>query len=63
MEKKLFTGVAQNGDFATALQHALNQALESLRTDFIQWELESTSGKYGGFVQEHTISVTIRVGN
>jgi hypothetical protein len=58
-----FQGTSKENDFQAALKDAIEKASEGLRGNVadqrIAWQLIETSGSYGGFVGEQTITVTI----
>ena len=56
---KSFTGTSERGNLEEALEHAIQQARKSLRTDFVTWAMEKISGQNGGFVQTNKVSVMI----
>lgn len=57
--KKAFGGKSNNGDFNEALHCAIQAAKDGLKTDYITWELKTTRGENGGFVQVDNLTVTI----
>lgn len=58
-----FQGTSQAGDFQAALGEATSKALEDLSDNVsdqrIAWKLIEISGRQGGLLGEHTITVTI----
>jgi hypothetical protein len=58
-----FQGTSKEGDFQSALQEAIQKALDALKGNVsdqrIAWKLLETSGSKGGFLGENTIIVTI----
>jgi hypothetical protein len=58
-----FQGTSKEGDFQSALREAISKALNDLSGNGsdqrITWKLVKTSGSYGGFIGENTITVTI----
>lgn len=54
-----FTGKSKSGNLTEALRDAINQAKDSLHTDFVTWKIEKITGSNGGFTQVNEISVTI----
>ncbi len=61
MSTKLFSGISKKGDFEDALRNAIANAKETLQTDYIEWELDSTQGEYGGFTLQEHLTVIVRV--
>ena len=67
METQNFQGTSQAGDFQSALQEAINEALTAfsfidgaaISDQRIAWKLIEISGSKGGFLGEKTITVTI----
>jgi flavin-binding protein dodecin len=56
---KSFTGTSERGNLEEAIGHAIQQAKESLRTDFVTWAMKKISGHNGGFAQTNKVSVMI----
>ncbi|MEJ6486836.1 hypothetical protein N0Y54_37210 [Nostoc punctiforme UO1] len=58
-----FQGISEVGDFQSALNDAINQALEALSVDTsdqrIAWRLIEVSGSKGGLLGEQSINVNI----
>jgi flavin-binding protein dodecin len=56
---KLFEGVSDKGSIQEALNNAIERAKENLKTESVQWELQSLKGRDGGFVPMHHLTLTI----
>lgn len=52
-------GTSQTGDITEALENAVENAKDALRSEFVAWRLDAIEGKYGGFVGAKDLEVTI----
>lgn len=52
-------GTSETGSIQDALDSAIRNALQTLRTDAVTWELSSVRGFFGGFVWRRHVSVVI----
>jgi hypothetical protein len=59
MPQNSFEGKSNKGNIQDALSAAIENAKETLHTDFVTWKLGSISGSDGGFTQTHDLTVSI----
>ena len=62
MEKQMFKGVSDAGDFQLALSNAIDNALQSsdVADDKVKWTLYEVNGEKGGLHGINMITVTIQ---
>ena len=59
MAQDTFTGTSKRGDLSEAIDLAVEEAKSQLHTDSVRWTLLSTTGHYGGFVDQRDLTATI----
>lgn len=59
MQKEIFKGTSETGDFQEALNIAITNAKESLETNFIIWDQLKLSGENGGIALVNRLTVEI----
>jgi len=60
-EADVFAGVSHTGDLKEALLNAFHNAMNAKKSDHVEWTLVQVSGKFGGFVPQDELTVTIEV--
>ena len=59
MKTQNFTGTSKNGDINEAIANAIQKAKVALQTDIIEWTLNTTKGRNGGFLLIDDLEVEI----
>ncbi|KAM3100347.1 lysozyme inhibitor LprI family protein [Phormidesmis sp. 146-12] len=59
LDRGIFEGISERGDFQEALADAIQKAKEQLKTSFVAWTLDTVNGFNGGFVTVNTLKLTI----
>ncbi len=60
MKKGTFEGKSTTGNLEEAIINAIAKAKENLKTDFVEWKLETTGGENGGIANANILNVSIK---